>query len=405
MSISQREKCEILIMKRNTNYLFIVIVVFLLNFVTSCTAGGAGETKESNIEESQTKFLKYLFRSGTEGYTTFRIPAIVTSNKGTVLAFAEGRKKGASDTGDIDIVLKRSTDNGKTWSDLMVVWDHAENVCGNPAPVVDKTTGTIYLLSTWNLGTDHESQIIKQTSKDTRRVFILESTDDGKSWSEAKEITKAVKKENWTWYATGPCQGIQLEKGEYKGRLVVPCDHIEAESKKYYSHTIYSDDHGKTWQLGGSTTQDQVNECTVAELSDGKLMLNMRNYDRSEKARKISISEDGGLTWSNIFSHETLIEPICQASMARYTFENEGKSRLLFLNPADQDKRKNMTLRISYDEGSTWAKSKIIYSGPSAYSDVIKLPNNKIACYYEAGYKNPYEGIVFKEIDLNDVED
>lgn len=381
----------------------VLIIIFIL--ATPCKCESTLHSTADVSEGHQSESLNYLFKSGTEGYATFRIPAIVTTNKGTVLAFAEGRKKGSSDTGDIDIVLKRSEDNGKTWSDLIEVWDQGENVCGNPAPVVDKTTGTIYVLSTWNLGTDHESQIIKQTSKDTRRVFVLKSTDDGKSWSEAKEITTAVKEENWTWYATGPCQGIQLEKGEHKGRLVVPCDHIESVNKKYYSHIIFSDDNGKTWQLGGSTPQDQVNECTVAELSDGKLMLNMRNYDRSKKTRKISISEDGGLNWSNIFAHETLIEPICQASMARYTFANEGKSRLLFLNPADQDNRKNMTLRISYDEGSTWTKSKIIYSGPSAYSDVIKLPNKKIACYYEAGYKNPYEGIVFKEIDLNDLEE
>ncbi len=349
--------------------------------------------------------LQYLFESGTEAYATFRIPAIVISNQGTVLAFAEGRKKGSSDTGDIDIVLKRSKDNGKTWSALEVVWDQGENVCGNPAPVVDKNSGTIYVLLTWNLGTDRESQIIDQTSEDTRRIFVIHSTDDGESWSEPEEITNSVKKENWTWYATGPCHGIQLEKGENKGRLVIPCDHIEAETKKYYSHTIYSDDFGKTWKLGGSTPQDQVNECAVAELSDGRLMLNMRNYDRSEKSRKISVSEDGGLSWSNIYSDKTLIEPICQAGLSRYSFADQGRSRLLFSNPANKNKRQNMTLRLSYDEGSTWAKSKVLHEGPSAYSDVIKLPNGNIACLYEAGLKHPYEGIVFQEISLKDLED
>ncbi len=349
--------------------------------------------------------LQYLFESGTEAYATFRIPAIIISNQGTILAFAEGRKKGSSDTGDIDIVLKRSKDTGKTWSALEVVWDQGENVCGNPAPVVDKNSGTIYVLLTWNLGTDRESQIIDQTSEDTRRIFVIHSTDDGESWSEPEEITNSVKKENWTWYATGPCHGIQLEKGENKGRLVIPCDHIEAETKKYYSHTIYSDDFGKTWKLGGSTPQDQVNECAVAELSDGRLMLNMRNYDRSEKSRKISVSEDGGLSWSNIYSDKTLIEPICQAGLSRYSFADQGRSRLLFSNPANKNKRQNMTLRLSYDEGSTWAKSKVLHEGPSAYSDVIKLPNGNIACLYEAGLKHPYEGIVFQEISLKDLED
>ena len=354
------------------------------------------------VPTCRSETLSYLFKSGTEGYNAFRIPAIVITNKGTILAFAEGRKQGQSDTGDIDIVLKRSEDNGKTWSELKVVWDQGENVCGNPAPVVDKVTGTIFLLSTWNLGTDHEPEIINQKSEDTRRVFILQSTDDGKSWSKAKEITKSVK-DDWTWYATGPCHGIQLEKGKDKGRLVIPCDHIEAGTKKYYSHIIYSDDHGKTWNLGGSTPQYQVNECVVAELSDGKLMLNMRNYDRTKKTRKISISEDGGLNWNNIYADSALIEPICQAGLARYSFADQGVSRLLFLNPANQDSRRNMTLRISYDEGLTWIKSKVLHEGPSAYSDVIKLPNGEIACFYEAGLINAYEGIVFQKVTLQDM--
>jgi sialidase-1 len=181
--------------------------------------------------------------------------------------------------------------------------------------VVDESTGTIYLLSTWNLGVDHESEIIDGVSKDTRRVFVMHSDDDGLSWSEALEITASVKAANWTWYATGPCHGIQLTMGSATGRLMVPCDHIEAGTKRYYSHTIYSDDHGRTWTLGGSTPRDQVNECTVAELPGGRLILNMRNYDRSQKTRKVAFSDDGGITWGDLRSDPTLIEPICQASM------------------------------------------------------------------------------------------
>lgn len=342
--------------------------------------------------------LDYLFKSGTDGYHTFRIPAIVVTNQGTVLAFAEGRKKSTSDTGDIDLVLKRSEDNGKTWSSLSVIWNDGENVCGNPAPVVDKTTGTIYLLSTWNLGTDHESEIIKQTSEDSRRVFILSSTDDGKTWSRAKEITNSVKLKNWTWYATGPCHGIQMENKKYKNRLVIPCDHIESGTNKYYSHTIYSDDHGETWKLGGTTPQDQVNECTIAELSDGKLMLNMRNYDRAEKNRKISVSSDGGLTWGNIYSDKTLIEPICQGSLLM-----AAKHGLLFLNPASETTRANMTLRLSHDEGTTWDGYKVLHKGPSAYSDLTILPNGSIGCFYEAGMIYPYEGIVYQEVLFSDL--
>lgn len=344
------------------------------------------------------KNLSYLFESNTEGYKCFRIPAIVTTNKGTVLAFAEGRKKGCSDTGNIDLVMKRSEDNGKTWSKLMVIWDDDDNVCGNPAPVVDNITGAIHLLSTWNLGEDHESDIIAGKSKNTRRIYTLSSTDDGKSWSQPKEITTSVKKENWTWYATGPVHGIQLEYGEHKGRLVIPCDHIEAESKKYYSHIIYSDDHGLTWQLGGRTHQDQVNECTIVELSNGNLMLNMRNYDRTQKTRKVAISKDGGLSWGDIYPDNNLIEPICQASILKVKEDKEPV--LYFLNPANKNKRENMTLKESIDNGHTWSVVKTIFDGPSAYSDLTLLFNGNLGCFYEAGNENPYEGIVFEVVEL-----
>lgn len=345
------------------------------------------------IEEiiKQHKGLNYIFKSGNDGYQSFRIPAIVTTNSGKILAFAEGRVNGSSDTGNIDLVMKRSDDNGNTWSPLKVIWNDGENVCGNPAPVVDSETGDIHLLMTWNRGDDHESQIISGESKDTRRVFVSKSKNEGETWSTPGEITASTKLENWTWYATGPCHGIQLKKGANKGRLVIPCDHIEALTKKYYSHIIYSDDHGKTWQLGGSTPQDQVNECTVAELPNGKLLLNMRNYDRSKKSRKISWSEDGGLSWSNIQADSALVEPICQASII-YSEENQ---MLYFLNPADSSARINITLKSSNNLGETWETVKVLNSGASAYSDLTLINKNMLGCLYEGGKFSPYEGIVF----------
>jgi sialidase-1 len=346
--------------------------------------------------QSTDKKLSYLFRSGTYGYNTFRIPAIITTKNGTLLAFAEGRKMGSSDTGDIDLVMKRSEDNGKTWSDLIVIWDDDDNVCGNPAPVQDRKTGKIFLLSTWNLGSDQEPRIIKQTSRDTRRVYLLVSSDDGITWSEPNEITWSVKLEEWTWYATGPCHGIQVSGGEYKDRLIIPCDHIEAGTEKYFSHIIYSDDNGKTWNLGGTTPQDQVNECSVAELSGGRLMLNMRNYDRTQKTRKISVSNDGGQTWGDIYSDPVLVEPICQASII-----NHPKRKILyFSNPASEAIRERMTIKASNDEGKSWTVLKVLHDGPSAYSDLTFLSTGELACIYEAGQISPYEGIVYQKISI-----
>ena len=181
---------------------------------------------------SRSQDLNYVFKSGSNGYNTFRIPSIIKTKTGSLLAFAEGRKNNASDSGDIDIVIRRSEDNGKTWGDLIIIRDDGENVCGNPSPVLDKKTGNIFLLSTWNLGRDTESMIINETSEDTRRIYVMSSRDGGISWSEPKEITKDVKKDNWTWYATGPVHGIQIQNGSYSGRMIIPCDHIESKSKK-----------------------------------------------------------------------------------------------------------------------------------------------------------------------------
>ena len=348
---------------------------------------------------SQQAGFNYLFEKGMSGYACFRIPAIIRSNKGTLLAFAEARKKSCSDTGDIDLVLRRSEDGGKTWGPMQVIWDDGANVCGNPAPVVERQSGTIFLLLTWNLGSDHEREIIAETSKDTRRVFVSRSMDDGQSWQQPEEITSSTKLENWTWYATGPVHGIQLEHSdEHKGRLVIPCDHIEAGTKHYYSHTIYSDDGGETWKLGGTTPQHQVNECAVAELKNGDLLLNMRNYDRNNKNRKVSISQDGGLSWGDIHDDPTLIEPICQGSLL-----SDGKW-LYFSNPASKESRTNMTVRGSDDNGQTWPKKLVVHEGPSAYSDMVVINKRQLGLLYEGGIESAYEGIAFKTIKRKDLK-
>lgn len=344
--------------------------------------------------------LNHVYKGGEEGYNCFRIPSLITTNKGTVLAFAEARKINCGDAGDIDMVVKRSEDGGKTWSRLQVIWNDSTNTCGNPAPVVDQQTGNIVLLSTWNLGTDHEKDIINGSSKDTRRIFVLSSSDDGKTWSQAMEITKNVKKDNWSWYATGPGRGIQLSKGKHKGRLVIPANHIEAETKKNYSHVIYSDDAGKTWKLGGIIRQEGVNESTVAELSNGRLLLNMRNAGKS-RHRQVAISKNAGKKWSAIYPDTTLIEPVCEANLIQYKFPGK-KERLVFSNPASTNSRTKMTVRISDDGGKTWPLKKMVYEGPSAYSCLTVLPNGNLGLFYEAGIQRPYEGIVFEEIAIDD---
>jgi sialidase-1 len=333
-----------------------------------------------------------VFKQGEAGYAWFRIPAIIKCDNQDLIAFAEGRKKGRSDTGDIDLVMKRSKDQGSTWSELQVIWDDQENTCGNPAPIIDAKSGNIILLTTWNLGTDKERAIINGSSEDTRRVFLISSDDQGSSWSTPKEITKQVKQKDWTWYATGPGSGIQIQQGKHSGRLVLGCDHIEAGTKKYYSHSIFSDNGGKSWKLGGSSPKDQVNECEIAELSNGRLMINMRNYDRDKKSRQVAFSDDGGATWTNQQHQPELIEPICQGSLL------STSSALFFSNPAATDSRVNMTIKCSLDNGKTWPAYVRLHPGPSAYSDLVTLKKDQIGCLYEKGTSSPYEQIVFQKV-------
>jgi sialidase-1 len=355
----------------------------------------------SSCSDSETISTK-VFISGTDGYDTYRIPAMVVTLEGTILAFCEGRKDEGGDSGNIDLLLKRSFDNGKTWTKQQIIWDDSGNTCGNPSPIVDRQTGTIHLLMTWNRGDDKEREIIDGMSNDTRRVFVISSNNDGETWGELKEITNSVKKSDWTWYATGPGAGIQIERGEHAGRLVAPCDHIEAETKDYYSHIIYSDDNGETWEIGGSTPQAQVNECQVVEISQNRLMLNMRNYDRKFHNRQIAFSANGGKTWLDQKFDIELIEPICQASLHAELWNDDSTRKYLFFsNPADTTKRINMTIKMSLDEGNSWPISKVVHSGPSAYSDLGILNSNKVGCLFEAGEKHPYESIVFVLIPIN----
>jgi len=380
----------------------ITLRLALLAIVTalSLTDGHADTASVATVESMG----QPLFARGQDGYHTFRIPALAVTTKGTVLAFAEGRKKSGGDAGKIDLLVRRSTDNGTTWSAPQTVWSDGDNTCGNPAPVVDKVTGTIWLLMTWNRGDDHEKAIIAGTSNNTRRVFACSSTDDGRTWTKPLEITSDVKLTNWAWYATGPGGGIQIDHGPHQGRLVVACDHIEAQTKRSFSHVIFSDDRGKTWHLGGSSMEG-ANECQVVELAGGKLMLNMRNANKSRRQRQFAVSDDGGLTWRDQRCDATLVEPACQAAIRRYSWpEKNPRNVILFTNPACQTSRANLTVRASFDDGQTWPASRVLHAGPSAYSDLAVLTDGRIACLYEAGATNAYEAIVLSRFPLASLE-
>jgi sialidase-1 len=323
-----------------------------------------------------------LYISGEDGYDTYRIPSIIETQQGSLLAFCEGRKNGVSDTGDIDIVLKRSQDYGNTWSAMEVIIDNGDDTAGNPCPVVDRDTGRVWLPYITNYGEDTQFEILNRSGIGSRDVWITYSDDDGLTWAPPININDSVKLSDWTWYATGPGRSIQLQNG----RLLVPCNH-DVYQYGSYSHVIYSDDHGESWQLGGSLIKG-TDESQVAQLSDGSVMINMRNTLAGLK-RAVAISTNGGETWSETYFDQTLTEPVCQGSLLQTPYG------LMFSNPDSILVRENLTIRLSYDDGQTWALSKTLYEGPSAYSALSILPNGGLACLYEKGENNLYETISF----------
>jgi sialidase-1 len=343
------------------------------------------------LTAAEQPFRTDVFVSGTGGYHTYRIPAVLLTPKHTLLAFGEGRKTSRADDGDIDLVLRRSTDAGDTWQTMRVVCEEGGDAAitiGNPCPVVDQQTGRVWL----------------PFCRNNDDVFITFSDDDGQTWAAPRRITSSVKQPGWGWYATGPGVGIQLQRGPRAGRLVIPCDHrVRIEGRDVTrSHVFYSDDHGETWQLG-SPVASHTNECQVVELSDGRLLINMRNYwgreggeAAKDKRRTVAFSRDGGERWEGLRFEDALVEPVCQASLLRYaTAEDPGGTRLLFSNPASRTTRDRLTVRMSPDAGQTWPFATVLHAGPAAYSCLTVLPDGSIGCLYEAGQRHAYEKIVF----------
>ena len=359
-------------------------------------------------------FKQTVFESGTEGYNIYRIPTIVKAANGDLLAFAEGRSGG--DASEIDMVMKRSTDAGKTWGSLQVVvennhyrgWDGlpTSNVtAGNQSPVVD-------LLDPQNPG-----RIWMPFTLENDRVFVTYSDDHGETWSSdvsgrAREITANVKLGNWSWYATGPVHGIQLTRGSHAGRLIIPSDHRIDGVSSWGAHVVYSDDHGQTWQRGATDTHlgsssVHPNENVAVELVDGRVYFNARSQNGSGAGtRAITHSSTGGLTYDALFTEEpNIVTPVVQNSAIRFAATDEGDAEniLIYSSPGQPNARRDFTIQASFDEGVTWTNDTLIHPGPAAYSDLVKLDSQNIGVLYEAG-QSLYDEIVFGYFDFDDLD-
>lgn len=363
-----------------------------------------------------------VFTSGTEGHKSYRIPAIISLPNGELLAIAEGRVHGAGDFGDINIVMKRSTDKGQTWGALQYIAEFDTLQCGNPAPVVDLTDpqypqGRIFLF--YNTGNNHEGEVRK--GKGYKQVWYKTSSDCGRTWTEPIDITLLVHrpnypqanaaynfKEDWRTYANTPGHAMQFQTGKYKGRIYVAANHSaggpQKQAEDYDAHGFYTDDHGKTFHLGASLNIPGSNESMATEISGGKLLFNSRNQKGDIRARIIGISSNGGETWDTTYFDRNLPDPVCQASILTIG-KKKGKNILAFCNAADEKLRDNLTLRISFDDGKTWKKNFLLDKNTTpyenknkdytAYSDIVKLNEKAIGVLYE---KENYSQIVFTVI-------
>ncbi|QNI36829.1 sialidase family protein [Edaphobacter albus] len=329
-----------------------------------------------------------LFANGTDSYACFRIPAIVRTPKGTLLAFAEARRHNCGDFGEVRIVMRSSRDEGKSWSPLTTVATNGELQAGNLVPVVDTRDrryprGRIFLV--YCTGNASEASILK--GEGARRIWYRTSTDEGLTWGTPVEITANVKLPSWRGYATGPGHGLQLMHGQHAGRILIAANHSEGNPQphdhSYDAHAFYSDDHGQTWHLSDSIQWPGSNESTAAEAADGVVVMNSRDQSKETSTRILAISNDGGAHWASTFVAKELIDPACEGSMLSYRY---GKRQvLLFSNASDQTQRINLTISASFDNGKTWPKRTVIEEGPAAYSDIVALKGKQLGVLWERG--------------------
>ncbi|GLW12548.1 hypothetical protein Misp01_76760 [Microtetraspora sp. NBRC 13810] len=352
------------------------------------------------------------FNAGDGGFAQFRIPSLALTSAGVLVALCEGRWK-PGDAGDINIVSRRSTDGGRTWSPLREVLSHGHDTAGNPAVVTDPASGDLVLLSCRNRGGDTWSEITSGAAP-ARRVYVQRSADDGATWSAPAEITGQVRADWMRWYATGPGHGVAIAAGPHAGRLVIPCNHTRAGTGAHpkYSggHCVYSDDGGRTWTLGftSSNPNNEINEdeATVTLLADGQtLYFNCRcASDRQPGNRADAISRDGGRTLERPYRPQTTISgAICQGSVITL-----GDGRLLYSGPShpspDASGRAAMALRVSEDDGRTWRTGYEVSGLPAAYSAMVLLDAATVGLLYETGDWTPDSRIAFEAIPVAALE-
>lgn len=386
--------------RRNLFSLNILFSILLFAVFTNCSSQKANSQKFQDLSENSTG-ISTPYYSGMNGYHAFRIPTLIKT-KNTLIAFAEGRKNSTSDFGDIDIVYRRSLDEGITWEPMQILHDLDTMAVQNPVPIyVQKGNKVVFLFNTTSIS-EHDLLNKDYELKDERKAFLTSTLDEGKTWATPKNITRDVKEKHWRWHALGPVHGIELRYGKHKGRLVVPVAiSIEKGNTAYCMALIYSDDSGNNWKIGAvdKNLNDIVrgNETTIAELSDGRIYVNTRDHTggSAEKNRGETFSLDGGLTFQEpIVESDKFPSPIVQSALLDWHGEKE---LLLFSTPSTLNKRENLVVMASTDGANTWKTLFKVHKGFSAYSDMAQLDENTLGVIYET---DEYKKIMFQRIVL-----
>ena len=366
--------------------------------------------------------IQDVFVAGKDNFGSYRIPSIIRTGHGTLLAFAEARKE-LNDHAQNKIVLKRSKDGGDSWEEIQIIADAGKDSLNNPLAVQIAEKERIILMyqhypftradevkdpEHWKSHEDqhfpsniHEAAVQAGYDGDKIcRTSMIISEDDGKTWSSPIDLTRSVKRPvDVTSYAGGPGIGIQVRNGIYKGRIVMPFSQGPWSDMKVYA--VYSDDAGDSWNYGETAPNSLTgmpNEVQVAELSDGKLMMNARTF-KGRSYRMISHSLDGGETWSELSYDEVLDDPGCQGSIISLTSPGPDRKRMLvFSNPAHKKKRRNGTIRLSDNDGKSWKYSKTLYKGSFAYSCLAQLTDTLFAVLFE---RDEYSRISFTILDTS----
>jgi sialidase-1 len=343
--------------------------------------------------------LTDVFVNGQGGYPQYRIPALLSTSKGNLLAFCEGRAS-ISDHAANDIVLRRSTDRGKTWLPLQVVAEDGNNCLNNPEVIQTEPNGRILLVFQIYPEGYGEMRVGPGVDSDTTcRAWITYSDDEGITWSARREITREVKRPTFaTSISSGPGNGIQLKFSPNRGRILMPFNQGPAGLWKTYA--AYSDNLGETWAYGEVAFEQDPgygNEVQMVELSDGTVMLNAR-IQGGHKCRKTGISRDGGINWTGLKDDPRLPDPVCQGSIIRLNSWLLKPAPIVFCNPASEKERINGMIRVSYDDARTWRSEKQVYPGSFGYSHLTDMGKGDVGLLFE---RDEYAKISFMKLKLD----